>query len=127
MVELFDQAQGVRGGRKRRTIEAVAARHVDTQSVIRLTADEVAGIAETVLARHKHDGHARIDRLDGYIDSYVVLDDERGMKAAMSIEYGRADRLTEDGELVGGMDGVAPLRIAAGMAKPTKKRKRRKR
>ena len=116
MAEVFKYAEGASGRRKHQKVEAVVALHVDTRAAIRSTADDMARTATAVLAGHRHDGHAEILRLDGDIDSYVVLSDERGMGAAMSIEYGRPDHLNDDGKLVGGMYGVAPLRTAAGLA-----------
>lgn len=48
-----------------------------------------AEVAEGLLAAHHHDGHAQIELQRGDLDWYVILSDERGLKAAMSIEYGR--------------------------------------
>lgn len=124
MAEVFKYAEGATGRRKHQKVEAVVALHVDTRAAVRSTADDVARTADAVLAGHRHDGHSEILRLDGDIDSYVVLSDERGMGAAMTIEYGRQDHLNEDGELVGGSAGVAPLRAAAGLAKFKRKGKR---
>ncbi len=45
--------------------------------------------AEGLLAIHRHSGHARILVEEGDIDRYIILDDSRGLDAAMSIEYGR--------------------------------------
>jgi hypothetical protein len=57
--------------------------------------------AEELLAEHRQEGHAYIDIERGRIDRYVVLNDERGQKAAAAIEYGRrAYGITEDGEVV---------------------------
>ncbi|WP_144721237.1 DUF5403 family protein [Cellulosimicrobium sp. TH-20] len=112
MAEVFTHAQNMRGSRAQRKVERVAAAHVKTRAAVRATADGMAGIARGVLAAHHHDGHAEILRLTGDIDAYVVLSDDRGMGAAMSIEYGRKGHLNDDGELVGGMEGVAPLRVA---------------
>ncbi|MFI5861813.1 DUF5403 family protein [Streptomyces sp. NPDC051546] len=53
---------------------------------------EIAARAEALLLQHRQEGHASIDVEDGAVDKYVVLDDERGKKAALSIEYGRAEQ-----------------------------------
>ncbi|TCC19960.1 DUF5403 family protein [Kribbella sindirgiensis] len=83
---------------------------------------EVAGKAEALLAEHHHDGDAQIDVEVGDVDHYVVLSDERGQLAALSIEFGREPHENEDGELVGGMEGLYILHRAAHL----KKRRKRK-
>lgn len=45
--------------------------------------------AEWLLAGHRDQGHARILVEEGDIDRHIILDDARGLDAAMSIEYGR--------------------------------------
>lgn len=45
--------------------------------------------AEEDLAEHRQEGHAFIEAESGRIDRYLILNDMRGQKAAMSIEYGR--------------------------------------
>lgn len=59
------------------------------------TTFEVAVKAEALLQLHQDydddsDAHSSIDIERGAVDRYVVLNDDRGDKAAMSIEYGRA-------------------------------------
>ncbi|QMP84485.1 protein of unknown function DUF5403 [Streptomyces phage Endor1] len=59
------------------------------------TTFEVAVKAEALLQLHQDydddtDAHSSIEIERGRVDRYVVLNDERGEKAAMSIEYGRA-------------------------------------
>ncbi|WJN63028.1 tail completion protein [Streptomyces phage phiScoe3] len=59
------------------------------------TTFEVAVKAEALLQLHQDyddsiDAHSEIDVERGEVDRYVVLNDDRGQKAAMSIEYGRA-------------------------------------
>lgn len=59
------------------------------------TTFEVAVKAEALLQEHQDyddetDAHSQIDIERGRVDRYVVLNDDRGQKAAMSIEYGRA-------------------------------------
>jgi hypothetical protein len=89
---------------------------------------EIAARAEELLLQHRLEGHARIDVVDGEVDKYVVLDDERGKAAALSIEYGRAAsvevRTREDGTTylatVGAMDGLFILARAANLPKKRK-------
>jgi len=45
--------------------------------------------AETMLLEHRAEGHSAIEIDHGKVDWYVILSDERGEQAAMSIEYGR--------------------------------------
>lgn len=49
----------------------------------------MAVVAEELLLEHIDSGAAYIDIAHGDIDWFVVLSDERGQKAALSIEYGR--------------------------------------
>ena len=75
---------------------------------------EIAVRAEVELVRHHQDGDAEIDIEHGKVDWYVVLSDERGQKAALSIEYGRVGYLDPDtGETWGAMDGLFILHNAA--------------
>ncbi|UFD97951.1 tail completion or Neck1 protein [Streptomyces phage Pablito] len=67
----------------------IAAQHADVQDELETRAFEVGVRAEQILIEHRQDGHAEIDVEHGDIDYYVVLSDERGQKAALSIEYGR--------------------------------------
>ena len=76
-----------------------------------------AGIkAEGMLRAHRHDGHAAIEVEEGNVDRYVTLSDERGLKAALSIEYGRQPQFSEleDGSVAmdGGMEGLFILHKA---------------
>jgi hypothetical protein len=46
--------------------------------------------AESLLAAHRAQGHARIEVSRGAVDSFVSLDDTRGQRAAAAIEFGRS-------------------------------------
>lgn len=75
------------------------------QDRLELEATEGGYRAEANLAIHRNSGNSQIKVEHGKIDWYVVLDDERGLKAAMSIEYGRkAAKATAD-ILAGKIDG----------------------
>lgn len=96
------------------------ARHVEVQSELRAEAQFAAFQAMGILGAHRHDGHARIETDKGKVDHYVVLSDERGQKAAMTIEYGRRPAMRFDERLDRmvydpGHPGVAPLRKAVGL------------
>lgn len=71
---------------------------------------------------HQHEGHAFVEVVHGDIDWYIVLNDERGQAAALSIEFGRAGFIDpETGELWGEMEGTYILRRATGI--PSRRRK----
>ncbi|MGI5530156.1 DUF5403 family protein [Streptomyces syringium] len=59
------------------------------QAELTARAFEIGVRAEELLAQHRADGHARIEVDTGKVDRFVVLSDERGQNAALSIEYGR--------------------------------------
>lgn len=63
--------------------------------------------AEAELKAHRHDGHSEIETEKGDIDRYLILSDDRGQKAAMSIEYGRQATETN-----AGMEGLFILHKA---------------
>lgn len=67
----------------------IVAQHAAVQGELERRTFEVAVRAEQLLIEHRQDGHAEIGIEHGDIDYYVVLSDERGQKAALSIEYGR--------------------------------------
>ncbi|MEU7570329.1 DUF5403 family protein [Micromonospora sp. NPDC049240] len=81
--------------------------------------------ADADLVLHRQDGHAAIEVDEGRIDRYLVLSDERGEKAALSIEFGRAGYIDpETGEVWGEMEGLHILANATGI--PRKGRKTRR-
>lgn len=98
-----------------------AALHRTTQSALRRVTFGMASIARATLATHKHDGHAQIETSRAVFNHFVTLNDDRGMGAAMTIEYGRAgDTRFRSGPLKGEpvppMEPVAPLRTAMGLS-----------
>lgn len=99
-------------GLKKSNVEEIAAHHKDTQRGLTKLSARVGGDARALLARHRDAGHARIVNLEGRVDRTVVLDDTRGMKAALSIEFGR-----KPSERDKGMEGLFVLTRAMGAAK----------
>lgn len=93
------------GGMK---LERLIALTQEAQGALDDHALEIGANAEGLLAEHRAEGHSRIDILSGDIDRYVCLDDTRGLKAAMSIEYGR-----KPGGPYGAMEGLFILHQAA--------------
>ncbi|GIF02225.1 DUF5403 family protein [Paractinoplanes rishiriensis] len=90
------------------------AKNAEVQAELERRAFEVAARAEVELIRHRQDGNAEIDIEHGRIDWYVILSDERGQKAALSIEYGRVGYTDpETGESWGAMEGLFILHRAA--------------
>jgi hypothetical protein len=106
MAEVYKRING-------RKIEKALAVEAGVQAALEDTTLEVAVRAESLLAEHHHSGDAEIDVEAGKIDHYVILSDERGQLAALSIEFGREPHENDDGELVGGMDGLHILGRAA--------------
>lgn len=99
------------GGRK---MEKVIAVNDGVQYALEVRAFQIGVRAEQNLLNHRQDGHARIDIEEGDVDLYVVLNDERGMDAAMSIEFGRAGYIDpETGLVKGQMDPLYILTDAA--------------
>ncbi|QXE37123.1 DUF5403 family protein [Streptomyces sp. GMY02] len=108
----------------------VLSRHQDVQDELERVAFEIAVRAEEILIQHRADGDSSIEVEEGDVDKYVVLSDERGQKAALSIEYGRAastvtrkDAFGNEFEVeVPGMDGLYVLATASGLPKKRKGR-----
>lgn len=97
--------------------EWMAKKQADVRAGMIIHTYDIAKKARRVLARHKHDGHARIvtGADSNGVDRFVALDDTRGLMAAKSIEFGRrGDTIDVNGKPVSAMDPVAPLRIALG-------------
>lgn len=104
---------------------------VDTRAV------EIGIRAENLLADHRVDHVAEIDLAKGDVDAYVVLvdsnitnDETAKSNTALSIEFGRAGWIDENGETWGAMDGLhiltraAHLPNAKGPRVPKKRRNR---
>ncbi|MFD6636767.1 DUF5403 family protein [Micromonospora chalcea] len=86
---------------------------------------EMKAKADAELVLHKQEGHAQIEIDEGIIDRYLVLSDERGEKAALSIEFGRAGYIDpETGEVWGAMEGLHILANATGIPKKGRKSRR---
>lgn len=92
------------------------------QAVLEAKAFEIGVRAEEILLHHRQEGHAQILLMEGDIDHYVVLDDERGMDAALSIEFGRAGYIDpETGKVVGAMEPLYILTQAAHLPRKSKR------
>jgi hypothetical protein len=123
MAEIFDY-----GEKDKRNIERRVAKLPGVQAVLDEKRFEVAAKAEALLLQHRQEGHAHIDVEDGWIDKYVILDDERGRDAALSIEYGRAEqfvvRRRKDGQtyldVIPASEGLFILARAANLPKKRK-------
>ncbi len=105
MAEVFKRA----GGKK---LEKFLALNEVVQDELEDSMNQIAGRASALLAMHRFDDHAAIETARGKVDRYVTLTDERGQKAAMSIEYGR-----QPSERDRGMDGLFILHQAANLPK----------
>lgn len=96
-IEIYDRIQG-------KTLEHFIA--VKAKGHVYEVAQGRAQKASQVLANHRDQGHSKIVVDQGDIDSYVVLDDTRGLGAALSIEFGHEDK---NGNYI---PGPAPLHKA---------------
>lgn len=106
---------------KGRKLTRVIALNEGVQSELEFKTFEMAVRAEEALIEHRQEGHAAIEIEHGDVDWYLVLSDERGQKAAMSIEYGRQAYIDPDtGEEKGAMDGLFILHSATHLPKKSK-------
>lgn len=76
-------------------INRAAAMHRDTQADLKMRQEIGAEKAAAILKEHFYEGHSFIDTSSSAPDHYVILDDTRGLLAAMSIEFGRAKNEAE--------------------------------
>jgi hypothetical protein len=114
VVEIFRRA----GGRGQ-SIEKFIAYMPGVQDALDKFVFDAKAIGDAILVEHHHDGHAQIETTKARLDRYVILSDERGAKAALSIEFGRASyEDPETGEEIGGMDGLFILHRATGARRP---------
>lgn len=97
-----------------KNVEEVVARHVTAQEALDKHALKLGIKAEKLLNQRasKRSGDSYIDIEKGHVDRYVVLNDERGYGAAMSIEYGHGP--TNDNG-TGSAPGLWILHDAAGL------------
>lgn len=109
--------------------ERPLARSRAVQEYLREITFEMEAKAKADLVKnHTAKGHAYIEAKHGDIDWYIVLNDDRGQEAAMSIEFGRAGYIDPNtGELWGAMEGTFILRRATGIPGRRRKVKRKKR
>lgn len=98
-------------------IQKLVGMHEDVQQRMDEVAHHVRQRAVRILAQHEDQGHAFIEPVSSGTklpDRYIVLNDTRGMAAAMTIEFGRGPSYSDQGALIHpGHDPVAPLRRAA--------------
>lgn len=101
-----------------KNLEKRVAQSDEVQNFLDDVAFVMKSIATVHLVAHRLEGHARIEIERGRIDRQIVLSDERGQEAALSIEFGRAGWIDpETGEVWGEMKGLFILANAAGLPK----------
>lgn len=95
---------------------------------------EIAERGEMILRDHRVDGIAHMETEKGDIDAYAVLvdsevtnDEGAESNSALSIEFGRAGWIDENGETWGEMEGLQVLATAANLPKTEGKRVAKKR
>lgn len=101
---------------------------VDTRAV------EIAERGENLLQDHRVDGVAHMEVEKGDIDAYAVLVDsnitngeDADSNSALSIEFGRAGWIDQDGKTWGEMEGLGILASAAHLPKVHGKRSAKRR
>ncbi|WP_042800928.1 hypothetical protein [Streptomyces sp. C] len=123
MADIYDY-----GGKRK--LERVVAVLPNVQAELDKRRFQIAVRAEELLLQARAEsayaeGHSSIDVADGDVDKYVILDDDRGDKAALSIEFGRAEqfitRKRKDGQtyldIIPAADGLFILTRAANLTK----------
>lgn len=103
------------------------AAHGFVQDFMDDTIFEMGVRAEEDLLNHRAQGHSFIDVERGRVDRFLILNDDRGQKAALSIEYGRQASEYEDPETgqikqISPMAGLFILHKAARMRKKAKRK-----
>jgi uncharacterized protein DUF5403 len=74
-----------------RFINDKVSKHLTVQSYLDELTFAMLAKAQESLVEHRHDGHASVERTHAKVDWYLVLSDERGQKAALSIEFGHGE------------------------------------
>lgn len=104
MAQVYDFING-------KKLTKIIAQHQDVQRAVTSAARHGAIRAAGLLderAQHRT-GTSTVSMEKGRIDAYVILDDTRGLNAALSIEYGR------NGEERDGESGVSRIGAARGL------------
>lgn len=107
MAVVYKQVNGMK-------IAKLMAHQEDVQQELTDEAGARATKAEWLLAGHREAGHARIVVEVGRVDRHIILDDDRGLGAAMSIEYGRKP-FNKRGQPQPAMTGTFVLHDATGL------------
>lgn len=103
----------------RKQVARIVAHTNDARDGVNKVGEYRVRIAEQVLAQGTHGAapHAYITSYMGKTDYYIVLNDERGTKSALTIEFGRrGGNLDKNGRPVTPSRAVAPIRRAVGLA-----------
>jgi hypothetical protein len=115
MAQVFKRVNG-------RKLTKIIATGDGVQNYLEEITFEMAVRAEQSLIDHRQDGHSQIDVEHGDVDWYVVLDDERGQDAALSIEFGRAGYIDPSDGLV--RSAMEPLYILTDATNLPRRKKR---
>jgi hypothetical protein len=83
MVQMFNE----------KYINDKVSKHLTVQSYLDELTFAMLAKAKEGLIEHRRDGDATVERTHGRVDWYLVLSDERGQKAALSIEFGHGEYL----------------------------------
>lgn len=127
MVDIYKTFNGL-------PFEEGLAKFAPVRKEIRRVTKIIGQDAAAGLAGHRSEGHSFIKVAYGPVDGMVILNDERGQKAAMSIEFGRGAADPNDPDydkdpFPNGTVGTYVLHKASGLRKsahfPHSKRKKK--
>ena len=76
-----------------RFINDKVSKHATVQGYLDELTFAMLAKAQEGLVEHRHDGDASVERTHAKVDWFIVLSDERGQKAALSIEFGHGEYL----------------------------------
>lgn len=72
-----------------RAMIRLTSRHPEVKAAVAREGRARQARAEATLAAHRHDGHSEITGYQGVTDYNIEMNDDRGQRAVISIEYGR--------------------------------------
>lgn len=86
-VVIYDHVEG--GPMPGAQLERYLGFRKEAQDGLDKVANTIYGVAEATRLAHWDQGHSEILKESGSMDRFVVLSDERGLRAAGAIEFGR--------------------------------------
>lgn len=106
-IKVFDRVEG--GPMSGAELVQYLGFRKEAQDGLDKVASVIAGVAQAARLEHWDQGHSEILKESGSMDRFVVLSDERGLRAAAAIEFGRKGKnghVSGMGALAKGMAAV---------------------